>query len=491
MFNKFTRYIFFAAIVVLIGVTTVYAGSLTPPGSPAKTMKTLANLYELIGTGTSTPSTDFATPGTVTSTMRSLDEVYDLMALRIGAINPTNILTGTSLFGVSGTMPSKVGAGLVFTPSTTEQVIDRGYYGGVAGDGKVAGDTNLVAGNIKSGSSIFGVTGKTSVVDTEDANAVASDILTNKTGYVNGVKITGTAITSLGNALAADVLAGMYFSNATSSNILGTMINNVGLGLSYTPSTTDQAISSGYYGGSVSDGKILGDVDLASANIKSGVNIFGVLGKLSVVDTEDADASTTDILLGKTGYVNGIKVTGVAYAGGILVTGQNHCNEYNTNYGNSDKIPCAGTNQDGDLQRGSDAVYADNGDGTISDKVNSIMWQKCADGENALSCAGAASTFLMDDGNGTSPAINICEDLVLGGHSDWHLPNIRELQSVVDYGFSSPAVDSVYFPNTQAGNYWSSTAVESSTTNAWLVNFADGQVLGGNMANAGYVRCVR
>jgi hypothetical protein len=54
---------------------------------------------------------------------------------------------------------SKLGSGTIITPSTSDQAIPQGYYGGVVGDGKVAGSSNLVAGNIKSGVSIFGVTG--------------------------------------------------------------------------------------------------------------------------------------------------------------------------------------------------------------------------------------------------------------------------------------------------------------------------------------------
>ena len=54
-------------------------------------------------------------------------------------------------------------------------------------------DSNLVSANIKGGVTILGVAGKTSVKETNDANAVAADITLNKTGYVNGAKITGSA----------------------------------------------------------------------------------------------------------------------------------------------------------------------------------------------------------------------------------------------------------------------------------------------------------
>lgn len=54
-------------------------------------------------------------------------------------------------------------------------------------------DSNLTSANIKSGITILGITGKSSVKETNDANATAADITLNKTAYVNGAKITGSA----------------------------------------------------------------------------------------------------------------------------------------------------------------------------------------------------------------------------------------------------------------------------------------------------------
>ncbi len=89
-------------IAVLVGIGISYAGTLTPPGSPSKTMKSLSDLYQLINTGANTPSTDFTTPATVSSTMNSLGDIYDLMTTKIAAIDETKILTGTSIFGKAG-----------------------------------------------------------------------------------------------------------------------------------------------------------------------------------------------------------------------------------------------------------------------------------------------------------------------------------------------------------------------------------------------------
>jgi len=100
----------YLAIAILVGITAVYAGSLTPPGEPAKSMKTISDLYELIDTGANTPSEDFTTPETVSETMHSLGDTYDLLATKIGDIDPLTILTGTTIFGVEGEAPAGASA---------------------------------------------------------------------------------------------------------------------------------------------------------------------------------------------------------------------------------------------------------------------------------------------------------------------------------------------------------------------------------------------
>lgn len=77
-------------------------------------------------------------------------------------------------------------------PSTKEQ-IKEGLFNKLT----VPGDTDLIPENIKKGVNIFGVDGGFDAVDTSDATATASDILKDKTAYVNGEKIVGTYKTQL------------------------------------------------------------------------------------------------------------------------------------------------------------------------------------------------------------------------------------------------------------------------------------------------------
>ncbi|WP_044480431.1 tail fiber protein [Paenibacillus antibioticophila] len=99
-------------------------------------------------------------------------------------------------------------------------------------------------------------------------------------------------IKATGNATAADVLAGKTFSNATGNGLQGTMPNR-GAGGTVTPGTTNQTKAAGYYNSAIT---VLGDADLAPGNIKSGVNIFGVVGTVepSTYGYADVDVSLVE-----------------------------------------------------------------------------------------------------------------------------------------------------------------------------------------------------
>jgi hypothetical protein len=80
------------------------------------------------------------------------------------------------------------------------------------------------------------------------------------------------------------------------------------IGISITPGTVNQEIPKGIY--DTGGGLVVGDPGLISANIKAGVNIFGVSGNSSVVDTSPGTAVAADILSGKIAFVDGVLITG-------------------------------------------------------------------------------------------------------------------------------------------------------------------------------------
>lgn len=121
--------------------------------------------------------------------------------------------------------------------------------------------------------------------------------------------------------------------------------------------------------------------------------------------------------------------------------------------------------------------YVDNSDGTITDNATGLMWQQADDGttrdwENSLSYA---------------------EGLTLGGHSDWRLPNAKELHSILDYTrcpdvTNSAAIDPLFFCTTfndpegnpgQYGYYWTGTShLDGATPYSSGVYIAFGEAQG-------------
>lgn len=128
----------------------------------------------------------------------SSSTVFEIPGSYFGDASANNVLdsvTFTSAYGmkVAGRIPSKTEETII--PTTTDQTIDAGQY--LSGTQTIQGDANLVPENIASGVSIFGVTGTHeggSGIDTSDATAIATDIVSGKTAYVNGAKLTGTLV---------------------------------------------------------------------------------------------------------------------------------------------------------------------------------------------------------------------------------------------------------------------------------------------------------
>jgi hypothetical protein len=118
-------------------------------------------------------------------------------------------------------------------------------------------------------------------------------------------------------------------------------------------------------------------------------------------------------------------------------------------------------------------AFVNNGDGTVSDTSTGLMWQQADN--------GAERTWLN--------ALSTCEALALAGQTDWRLPDIRELQSIVEDSNSSPAVPSEF--NSRVENYWSATTDAQFPGDAWYVYFGRGFSGNDSKENIYRVRCVR
>jgi hypothetical protein len=114
---------------------------------------------------------------------------------------------------------------------------------------------------------------------------------------------------------------------------------------------------------------------------------------------------------------------------------------------------------------------------TVVDQGTGLEWQKSDDGT------------LRNWQNGLA----YCEDLTLNAKTDWRLPNIRELKSIVNISRYHPASDPVF--SSRFSSYWSATTVTTVTnqpaTSAWIVNFANGDDNWYVKTDSYLVRCVR
>jgi len=236
----------------LILPTITLAGSLTPPGAPANGsgMPTLQGIYDQLNSGaTATVSSSFQEPssGPAAGTGKSLSDIKAKLPALDDASGATagDALSGKTFWGLrtgawgtaTGSMPNN--GAVTITPGASAQTIAAGYHNG---SGTVAGDANLVSGNIKNGVSIFGVagtyapalakrvnkTGQTRIYVTGDDGQYQYGIdpaiapTGGITGAYNTPQYSGSRFTDNGNGTVTDNLTALiWLKNANCPNTYG------------------------------------------------------------------------------------------------------------------------------------------------------------------------------------------------------------------------------------------------------------------------------
>jgi len=491
-------------VILMLGMlaAVAFAGDLNSPAAPsdsASAMFTFEDLYNRLLSGvtgakrTGSFTEPTSGPG---STMHNLNQIMEKApAIDAAGASTSDVLISKTFWGLtSGTWGPRTGAmpnrgAVTMTPGTADQAITQGFHDGT---GKVTGDANLVTGNIKSGATIFGVAGKTEVVDTTSGNAAATDLRSGKKAYVAGVEVTGT------------IAAGAANTDGTNG-------------------TTTVTIPAGIYAGN--EKTTAADTNLVTGNIKSGATIFGVAGKTEVVDTTSGNAAATDLRSGKKAYVAGVEVTGTIAAGAANTNGTNGTTtvtipagiyagtekttaaDTNLVTGNiksgvtifgvagtsasSNAVPKTGqtptepvtapTGSDGDLQMGAawpNPRFTDNFNGTVTDNLTGLIWLKNAN----FMAGGRTWAQALDDCAGlAAPAGGLTDGSIAG---DWRLPNRKELDSLIAFQYFNPALPNTAgtgqwtsgdpFTDVQSHYYWSSTTVAAVTGDAWNVHLDGG-----------------
>ena len=140
--------------------------------------------------------------------------------------------------------------------------------------------------------------------------------------------------------------------------------------------------------------------------------------------------------------------------------------------------------------------FADNGDGTVTDLATGLMWMKYDSGYFGAGDAG-------DGGLNWQQALEWAEDFEFAGYDDWTLPDVKQLQSIVDYTRSPDTTDSAaidpVFQSTQITDitgganyayYWTGTThLDGRPLGSQAVYVSFGEALG--QMNGTVMDCAR
>ena len=144
--------------------------------------------------------------------------------------------------------------------------------------------------------------------------------------------------------------------------------------------------------------------------------------------------------------------------------------------------------------------YIDHGDGTVTDTKTGLMWKRCLEGLSGVNCEnGKKEEYKWDD------AVKRFKNVAYAGYSDWRLPTIDELKTLLycskgenEVGdcndeAEKPTINQQAFPNTEIFNVWSESpyTVHSGLGLVWSVNFDDGYSGFGIRSFSGAVQLVR
>jgi hypothetical protein len=199
-----------------------------------------------------------------------------------------------------------------------------------------------------------------------------------------------------------------------------------------------------------------------------------------------AKSALTPYAVGYSFYSNCASVAVPNTTGGSIQlpeTGQTTCyNEAGA------EIACAGTGQDGELQMGVAWLNPRFVSGTgaeadcMIDTLTGLMWPKNGNLAGAVTWQGA-----LDYVRNSINTVNLC------GYSDWRIPSVIELESLVNAQQANSAewLNGQRFSNVQSNYYWSSTTYSRNTSSAWVVGIVMGDMVYGSKADIYYAWPVR
>lgn len=103
---------------------------------------------------------------------------------------------------------------------------------------------------------------------------------------------------------------------------------------------------------------------------------------------------------------------------------------------------------------------------TVRDLYSGLIWQRCAAGLSGEQCDNGTRQLVS-----WPEAVALAENQRAVTGKGWRLPTIKELESLVELGCKSPAINETYFPNSPVRHYWTSTPGSNEANTAWFVSF--------------------
>ncbi len=163
------------------------------------------------------------------------------------------------------------------------------------------------------------------------------------------------------------------------------------------------------------------------------------------------------------------------------------------------EISCAGTAQDGEYQAGRNIDFTGpenvGGDYVTRDNATGLVWKTCTEGVSGLGCSsGSASAMYWTTATGSGTGCDALNGSGFAGRTDWRVPTIEELESIMNYNRVSPSAFTASFPATVSDGYWTSSDYAANVFfSAYYASFSAGTVPsgGGDKDERNeYLRCV-
>jgi hypothetical protein len=141
--------------------------------------------------------------------------------------------------------------------------------------------------------------------------------------------------------------------------------------------------------------------------------------------------------------------------------------------------------------RNPDSSYSVGTDGTVTHIPTNLVWKRCSEGQNwnGSTCIGEATYVSWAE------ALTISSNSRFAGKSDWRLPNLKELRSLVEECRVEPSINDTLFPATPYEQYksifWSSSPNDGWISDSWGVEFGTGTSYDHSRSSSYAVRLVR